>query len=1051
MMFTDLVNSTEVLKQAGDERAQQIFKAHHKLLSEAVTAYGGHEVKWLGDGLMVAFSSAADAVRCAIAMQQRAHRSIAGVRLRIRAGLHVGEALRDEADYFGTPVVVAQRLCTNAASGQILTSSLVAGLLAGRQSFSFREIGTINLKGLGPTAACEVVYESDEPAALLHHTPFVGRAPELTRLAQKLAETREGRGGLVMLVGEPGIGKTRILEEFAESARHSGALVIWGRCYEGEWAPPYGPFAEGLSEYARVADVGPLRNDLGFGAPALARLVPVLRERLPDISEPAQLQPEEERFRLLDAVSQFLIAVSVRAPLLLVLDDLHWSDRGTVAMLRHVARFVARNRILITGAYRDVEIDRQHPLADALGALRRETNYERLVLKGLDAGEIGQLIETIADQDVPEALVKTISSETEGNPFFVREVLMHLVEEGKIFHEAGRWTTQLTIEEMGIPEGIRQVIGRRLSRLTADANALLAAASAFNGVFHLPIAASVAGLSETTALSAIDQTLGAQLIRPGAEPDSYAFTHALIRHTLYTELSSSRQVRLHRKIAQAMERVWGARATEHCAELAFHYARSAALPGAEHGADHAIAAADRAEAMYALDEVVSFLRIALELLLPNDLRRPRLLGRLGLVLAWTLNFEDGVRIGREAAAAIAACESQKAAADYLAGAARAMHHGGFVRGAWELAKDGLRYAGERRDLTWAILTNFDLGREGSETSEYPNLRAHERRYLEWREFLKKIPAEQLERHDLDPEFSSREEIVSNPKPLPSALFLCGGEFRRSLEIWRNAASAGEREGRIGMALVSWAVLARCSNALGDFAASQAAYERASALSRRFSAPSVQLFNLLTARFEMLLAVDDGWEEFRTRNANLTEQTPVEYRSDLIGIQVASAYIFARLEQPKTAAHFLKGVPGAMAATQFASCYSTLSCDAASSLWLLGISDYCEVVERDIRERVVAPDFRYPMRDGRLSLARLCALQGRYGEAVEWFAKSRVVLSEQCARPLRAVADYDEALMYVRRGASGDNERARPLLDAAIAQFRSMGMAGWLRRAENMAQ
>src|SRR5260370_9785461 len=385
LLFTDLVNSTDLLKRMGDEEAQRIFRAHHKLLSDAVIADGGHEVKWLGDGWMVAFPSAADAVRCAIGMQQGARRPVAGVRLGIRAGLHVGEALRDEADYFGTSVVIARRLCETASAGQILASAMVSGLLAGRQSFTFLDHGIIELKGLGPFATSEVVYERDDPSVLLQHTPFVGRSAELTKLDKKLADARGAHGGLVMLVGEPGIGKSRTIEEFTELARKEGAQVLSGRCYEGEWAPPFGPFAEAIAEYASVTDPEIVKRELGYGGPPLARLVPALRERLPDLGEPAPLAPEEERFRLLDATSQLLIAISQRMPLVLVLDHLHWADRGPLAMRRHFARFIARNRIMILGAYRDVELDRQHPLADALGALRREAPYERIPLMGLDA------------------------------------------------------------------------------------------------------------------------------------------------------------------------------------------------------------------------------------------------------------------------------------------------------------------------------------------------------------------------------------------------------------------------------------------------------------------------------------------------------------------------------------------------------------------------------------------------------------------------------------------------------------------------------------------
>ena len=245
-----------------------------------------------------------------------------------------------------------------------------------------------------------------------------------------------------MLVGEPGIGKTRTSEEFADAAVALGARVLQGRCFEGDWSPPYGAFADAIETYARETEPDELRADLGYGAPPVARLVPALRERLPEVEEPAPLQPDEERFRLLDAVSQFLIATSKRAPVVLMLDDLHWADHGTIAMMRHVARFAPQHRMLILGNYRDVELDRQHPLSDALAALRREVEYERIVLKGLAPDEVGTLLATIAEQEVNPALIQAISDETDGNPFFIREVLIHLVRGGQALSRGRRVAQQ---------------------------------------------------------------------------------------------------------------------------------------------------------------------------------------------------------------------------------------------------------------------------------------------------------------------------------------------------------------------------------------------------------------------------------------------------------------------------------------------------------------------------------------------------------------------------------------------------------------------------------
>ena len=1055
-LYTDLVNSTELLSRLGDERARRVFQAHHKLLRDATEANSGQEVKWQGDGVMVAFASAAAAVRCAISMQQAVRRPIDGERLEIRIGMNVGEALAwDEEDYFGSPVVVAARLCHEAEGGQILCSSVVTVLLSGRQAFQFRAIGELELKGIPESvSACEVVYEEAEPGALLRHTPFVGRTAEATKLNEALQQARAGHGGLVMLVGEPGIGKTRLAEEFAEQARNEGATVLWGRCYEGEWTPPYGPFAEAIQQYAGRADAGQLAEDLGNGAGAIARIAPALRERLPDMAEPPTLEPDEERFRLLDAVSQFLIATSRRAPVVLVLDDLHWGDKGTIAMLRHVARFAPSSRTLVLGAYRDVELDRQHPLADALEALRREANFERLLIKGLDTSDVGRLITTVSERDVPEQLIQAISAETDGNPFFIREVLLDLFDRGAIYQEDGRWTSAASsVEELGIPEGVRQVIGRRLSRLSKDANQLLTAASAFNGGFRFGIAASVAGLDDARALDAIDAALEAQLVRPGGEADSFDFVHANIRQTLYTELSPPRQVRLHRQVAEAMEQAYGGRAEERAAELAYQYHRSSTLPGAERGVDYALAAVDRAEAAYARDEAASFLRMALEMLTEGDERHTRLVARLGLALAWTLNFDEALAAASEAGDLIAAAEGADAAADYLAEGARTLYHAGFVRGAWALAEQGLRHIGDRRDEAWVWLTAFNLVGQDAQDPENPGIPLDSPE----REELARVAEEvlRLENYLLPVQraFSSRGDVLARVGDDSSRLLFLAGDIRRSLSLWHKMAVEAEQQGGIANAVGSWAMVARCQNALGDFAAAGEAYRHSEALSARLAGPSHQALQIGAARFEIGIAqFVEISEEFIALVEGLVSQPAAEDNWALAQIRAVAANVFARVERADDAVQQVAAlIPALERALGWSLNYPAMASDAASALWELQRSDHIEVIERNIREKVVGPDFRYPMRDGRLSLARLAALQGRHDEASEWFAKARTILDEQGARPLRAIADFDEALMYQRRSQPGDKELAAPLVEAALTQFRELGMMGWIRRAEELQQ
>jgi hypothetical protein len=626
----------------------------------------------------------------------------------------------------------------------------------------------------------------------------------------------------------------------------------------------------------------------------------------------------------------------------------------------------------------------QHPLSEALGALRREAEYERINLKGLDSREVGELLQTIADQDVPEALVKAIDAETEGNPFFIREVLLHLIEEGKVSRQDGRWRSNLAIEELGIPEGVRQVIGQRLSRLSAEANRVLAAASAFSGAFHFAITARVVGLEEGAALKAVDAALDAQLIRAGSEAESYDFTHALIRHTLYAEMNPSRQVRTHRQIAEEMEKFWGARVGEHAAEVAYQFSRSAALPGAERGAVHAIAAAD-----------------------------------------------------------------------YLAEANEAMRLAGFFRKAAALAAQGLRYAGNRRDSTWARLASQDLMREEAENPDYLGLPLDTPRRRELFELVRNQRIETASGYGLV-QFRSRDEVLAEAgrfgdSPVaPFALTFWAGEYRRALPLWHDQCVRNERQGRVAAAVEGWAQTARCYNALGDFAAAQTAYQKGRTAGARLTAASTQVLQLLTARDEMWLALDENWEKAIAPYESGAEKG-VEVTWFLAAFQAARARIYADLGREQPALEQLNMVIAPLErAPGWAPNYTRTTCDAAATLWMLGRTDHIEAIERNLREKTIASDFRYPMQDARLSLARLCALQGRYEEAVEWFAKARAVLEEQSARPLRATADFDEAWMYIRRGKIDDRERARPLLATAIEQFRDIGMTGWLRRAEKLS-
>jgi class 3 adenylate cyclase/tetratricopeptide (TPR) repeat protein len=1023
ILFTDLVGSTEFLSRAGDEDAQRIFRAHHTLLAETAATHGGAEVKWLGDGLMAAFTSAADALRCAIAMQQASRLPVAGERLAIRVGLNAGEAFRDETDYFGTPVVVARRLCDQAASGQILCSELVAGLLAGRARFGFSPLGALDLKGVPkPVEALEVTYESEPTAGFIARLPFVGRDGELARLLGLLAEAVAGRGGLAFVIGEPGIGKTRLTEELVEAARREGAEVLWGHCVDGDWAPPYAPFVEVVEALAATAEPEDLRVDLGMGGPVLAPLVNALTERFPDLPPAAPLQPDEERFRLLDAMAQLLIARSRRHPVLVCLDDLHWADGSTVAMLRHVVRFAPGHRLLVIGTYRDAEVGADHPLQEALGALRREVEFERLKLEGLEAKAVGELLEALADYDVVGSVAAAIAAETDGNPFFIKEVLRHLVEDGRFVRGAdGRWTSDRPVTELGIPEGVREVIDRRIGRLSADARKLLSAASVFEDEIHLGVAAAVAGLDEEAALDALDEALDSQLLQPAGTVDAYRFTHALIRHTLAGELSPSRRARLHLRAAEALAAASPEPAPARSGEIASQYHRAAGLPGAERGVEPALAAADHAQGSGGHDEAVRFLRIALELLPEDDARRTGLLSRLAIVLCWALEFEEAVAVATEAAGAMAGTGDKAAAARYLSEAAYVCAMAGGVVHSWKFAAAGLSYA-EDRDVAWARLVSFDAERRAAEDPAHPGIPHDSPERRESARILRAARLDPLGPAPMESVFDTRAEALESANLVVRTF--CAGEYKRCLAGFEAEAAEAESQGRLARAARGWAMASQCHTAQGRLTEGQAVLARAEALGARIGVP---ILPVLSARVCLATALDEEWEAMAEAFAPLAHSTHPALAFGLGWARAVAARAEAgRGRTAEALAHLAEAVP-----------------------WLLQRLDHAPAIETALREKIVGPDFRFPLVDGRLSLGRLCALTGRHDEAGHWFGEARRVLDDEGGRPLRACTDYEEALMYVRRDQPGDGDRARPLLDAAHRQFEAIGMTGWIRRAEEL--
>jgi class 3 adenylate cyclase/tetratricopeptide (TPR) repeat protein len=629
VLFTDLVGSTDLLSHLGETTFDDLRRAHFAALREAIERSGGEEVKTLGDGVLAIFGSAADAVTCAVAMQQAADRQArdAPAALAIRVGLALGDVSFEEGDVFGAPVVEAARLVAAAGSGQILTTSVVPVVAGGRSEACFTDLGPLELKGLPqPVGVCEVAWEPlpapsvPLPALLTDRGRiFVGRERELERLGQLWKEATAGELRIALLAGEPGVGKTRLAAELAGRVSAEGATVLAGRCDE-DLGVPYQPFVDALRHFVDHTPPEELAGRLGRYPGELVRLVPELGQRLPDdLPPPLRSDPETERYRLFDAVDGWLRGVSAEAPLLLVLDDLQWAAKPTLLLLRHVVRSAEPARLLIAATYRDTDIARGHPLTELLADLRRGRGAERLSLTGLDVPGVAAFLEEAAGHALSEEggdLARAVWAETEGNPFFVVEVLRHLSEVGALERREGRWVATPALEVLGIPEGVRDVVGRRLSRLSEATNRALTLAAVVGLEFDPAVVAAAGGMGEDDLLAAVEEAAAARLVAevPGAAPRN-RFSHALVRATLYDELSAGRRVTFHRKVAEAIEAVHGQKLDEHLPALAHHWARASA-PAAEAGKaiDYATRAGDRALAQLAHDEAVAYYRQALDLL-----------------------------------------------------------------------------------------------------------------------------------------------------------------------------------------------------------------------------------------------------------------------------------------------------------------------------------------------------------------------------------------------------------------------------------------------------
>jgi class 3 adenylate cyclase len=590
ILFTDVVGSTELSQQLSPDAAEEVRRGHLSILRQAVAEAGGTEVKSLGDGLMVMFASASAALTCAVAMQQSVERDNRDREhsVGLRVGLSGGEVTREDDDCFGDPVVEAARLCAMCDGGHVLATAWVR-LTAGRRGrHQYRSLGELTLKGLtDPVETVEVAWEplrgTDSGTSVplpgrLAVRPTAGVVGRNAALHTMTDATKRVAGGeqreVLLISGEAGLGKTTLVAEAARAAFDTGACVLFGHCEE-DLASPYQLFAEALGHYVTHAPEERLLAHVQAYGSELSRLVPTLASRVRDLPASKATDSDTERFLLFAAVVGLFGAVSTKQPVVLVLDDLQWADKGSLLLLRHLVAAEQPMRVLILGTYRDGELSQTHPLKDTLATLHRVSGVNRIELEGLDDSGVVALLEAAAGQSLDAAgvsLAHAVYRETDGNPFFVSEMLRHLSETGAIFQDTtGRWVAESALEQLALPDSVRVVIEARVGRLGKEAGRVLSVAAVIGRDFDLELLARATKTSEDDLLDILDAAASVALVREVADTGRYSFAHALIQHTLYEDLGHNRRARSHRGVAEALEDLCVNRPGARVGELARHW------------------------------------------------------------------------------------------------------------------------------------------------------------------------------------------------------------------------------------------------------------------------------------------------------------------------------------------------------------------------------------------------------------------------------------------------------------------------------------------------
>jgi DNA-binding CsgD family transcriptional regulator len=899
--------------------------------------------------------------------------------------------------------------------------------------------------------------------------PLVGRLPELDAMRARLIAATQGHGGIVALSGEPGIGKSRLAREVATLARKHQFTIARTRLFEGHWQPEWQCWIELVDQVLPGLYPAPANQHRPVPAWAvpLAPLCASVAARFPGAGGSPGSDREREherRFHVRHAFTACLAHCAERQPLLIVIDDVQWAEPESLQLLPYLAVVASTSRMLIVLPLRDNQPSANGDLAAMLGRLHREDNVQEIRLRGLDRPLVGQLIASVAHRPVSETMVNLIADASRGNPFFIQELTRYLLDENLIDVSGSPTDQQQWLQHLRLPESLQQVIGRRVSDLSADSAEMLHLASICTDGFDDVMLAALTGFDESRLLDAIDEALDHQLIAPlPDQPERYNFVDTLILHVLSASWGPSRRIRLHRRLAEALV----SRASPHHAgEIAFHYHVSASLPGAENGIPFAIAAAARAWKDDDTERVVTWYRMARDLSQARPpAERAHILTVLAIAEADAFHLDEALRTIEDALDALDeanAPHGQRAA--MIASTVTALHDAGMHSEAWmPMLNYGLELTPATDRETWARLTllidRFEIIVDGVITGS---------RWLGSNEEAVTIARtcgdENLYARSLQPwdlwerawteDLSVRIRTWHKPSAIIRGLTVTGadwlyhqGDLRRAMSEFedlrdiaaRHHDTPGQAEASVRLALIQTAfgnldVAAHLESEARSFVSRLGEGHRLHA--------SLWWIGALRAEYQR-----GDWEPIAAWFLNYVADPDSARGTIALDDAALAALALIRTSRVDTARQLLTTLGGVLERTE-------------PTLWLLnGSVGFGAAAVWELRAADLAPAFLasattlidtgfgdFPGSSLHLAGARMATLLGEADRADHAFDHARAHLDASGQAPQRALVEFDQALA-LHDFARHDPDRAIVLLHNAIARFRKLGMECWFDRAQ----